>query len=228
MHFEGRRIRFDGKSKEIAGLFAIFAVLIVSGYLYLDIRLARFISEEVGDGFLLSRPISNIPDSLLLLVCVMTLVSWAGRLYLLRKPAWLRYADFLEYVGLALPMAFLFKAVLKDLFGRIDARAWLLHSGGLSFHWFHGGGAFSGFPSGHMAVFTVLMIGISRYFPRLRFLCFALLLALALALMITQYHFFSDIVAGVSVGVIVDLLVRWGLTLWRRLAGRRACMRATT
>jgi membrane-associated phospholipid phosphatase len=66
-----------------------------------------------------------------------------------------------------------------------------------------------------MAVFTVLMLGIGRYFPRLRSVCAGLLFALALALLVTQYHFFSDIVAGACLGLIVDLLTWRGLTYFR-------------
>lgn len=212
-------MRLDGKSREIAGIFAICAVLILSGCLYLDTRLARFVSEEVGARFLFSTPVSNIPDCLFSLVCAMTFLSWAARLYLRRKPALRRYAEFLEYLGSALPMAYILKSALKDVFGRTNTRVWLLHPGQLMFHWFQGGGNFSSFPSGHMAIFTVMTLGISRYFPRLRQPCTGLLLALALALMITGYHFLSDVAAGVSVGVIVDLLVYRGLSFLHPLAG---------
>jgi membrane-associated phospholipid phosphatase len=66
-----------------------------------------------------------------------------------------------------------------------------------------------------MAVFTVLMLGIGRYFPRLCPVCAGLLFVLALALIVTQYHFFSDIVAGAYLGVIVDLLTWRGLAYFR-------------
>jgi hypothetical protein len=41
--------------------------------------------------------------------------------------------------------------------------------------------------------------------------------------MITEYHFLSDIAAGLLVGVSLDLLVRAALPLLRRLTGLRAC-----
>lgn len=216
---EGYSMRLDGKSKELVGVFAICAVLIVSGCFYLDTRLARFISEVVGAGFLFSRPIANMPDCLFSLVCTLTCMSWAARLFLSLQPAWRRYAQFVEYLGSALPIAYVMKTALKDVFGRTNTRVWLLHPNLLAFHWFRGGADSAGFPSGHMAIFTVLMLGISRYFPRLGRPCAGLLLALALALMITQYHFLSDVAAGVSVGVIVDLLIRWGLSFLHRLEG---------
>jgi membrane-associated phospholipid phosphatase len=214
-------MRLDRKSKQTVGIFAICIVVIVSGHLYLDIWLARFLRAVVGDDFLCSSPIAKMPDILFSMVCSLTCMSWAARLYLSTKENGVSTREFLEYVGSALPVAFLFKTISKDLFGRANARLWLTHPGPLGFHWFHGGGSLSGFPSGHMAVFTVLMIGIGRYFPRWRTFCPWLLLALALALMITQYHFLSDIAAGVLLGVTVDLLACRGLTFLRFLAERK-------
>lgn len=213
----------DGKSKQTAGIFVICIALIVSGRLLLDVELARFIARQVGSAFLHSRRISTLPDFLLLLVSVMTLISWAARFYLCRKPGKRLNTDFLEYIGSALPLAYIFKTVLKELFGATNTRAWLLHPEQFGFHWFQGGGDLSGFPSGHMAVFTVLILGISGQFPRFRLPCFGLLTTLALALMITEYHFLSDIAAGFLVGAMVDLLVRKGLPFVYRLTGLSAC-----
>ncbi|MGA2939766.1 MAG: phosphatase PAP2 family protein [Syntrophobacteraceae bacterium] len=197
------------------GIFVVCAALIISGCLYLDIRLAEFVSEKVGFGFIFSERVSNLPDLLFVMVCIITVVSWTGRLYQAGKPAKGWILNFLEHMGLAVPFAFVLKELLKELFGRTNTRIWLLHPDRLGFHWFHGEGDFASFPSGHMAVFTVLMLGIGRYFPRLCPVCAGLLFVLALALIVTQYHFFSDIVAGAYLGVIVDLLTWRGLAYFR-------------
>jgi membrane-associated phospholipid phosphatase len=211
-YLQGYLMSFDMRWKETFGGLAVCAALIIFGCLYLDIRLAEFVSQRVGSGFLLSERVSNLPDLLFLLVCVITVLSWTGRLYMLRNPAKRWILNFLEYIGCAVPLAFILKHLLKELFGRTNTRVWLLHPDQFGFHWFQGGGEFSAFPSGHMTVFTVLMLGVSRYFPRLRPMCAGLLFVLALALITTQYHFFSDIVAGVWLGLIVDLFT------WRGLA----------
>ena len=195
--------------------FVVCAALMICGILYLDVRLAEFVSEKAGVDFLLSEGVSNLPDLLLILVCAITVVSWTVRLYLARKWPKSRILNFLELIGLSVPFTYVLKDLLKDLFGRTNTRIWLLHPDLLGFHWFQGGGDFASFPSGHMAVFTVLMLGIGRYFPRLCPVCAGLLFVLALALIVTQYHFFSDIVAGAYLGVIVDLLT------WRGLANLR-------
>lgn len=218
---EGYSMRLDGKSKELVGVFAICTVLMVSGLFSFDTRLARFISEQIGAAFLFSKPVSSMPDLMLPLVCIITGTSWAALLYMKRKSVQGRLAGFFEYMGSALPLAYLLKTALKDIFGRTNTRFWLLHPHQLAFHWFQGGGNYSSFPSGHMVIFTVMMLGISRNFPRLRLVCAGALLALALALLITQYHFLSDIAAGISVGILADLLARAGLSMWHRLVATR-------
>jgi membrane-associated phospholipid phosphatase len=206
-------VSLDMSWKKEVGSFAVCAALIIFGCLYLDARLAEFVSEKVGSDFLLSERVSNMPDLLFLLVCVTTVVSWTGFLYLSRKPSKSYYSKFFEFTGCAVPLAFILKHFLKVLFGRTNTRVWLLHPDQFGFHWFHGGGDFSSFPSGHMAVLTALMLGVSRYFPRLGPVCAGTLFILALALIVTQYHFFSDIAAGVCLGLIVDSITRRGLSL---------------
>jgi membrane-associated phospholipid phosphatase len=206
---------FDMRWKNIFSSFLVFTALIVSGCLYLDIRLAEFVSQKVGFDFLFSGIVSNAPDLLFILVCLITVVSWTGRFCLAGKPGKGRIVNFLENIGLAVPVAFVLKDLLKELFGRTNTRIWLLHPDLFGFHWFHGGGDFASFPSGHMAVFTVLLLGIGRCLPWLRPVCAGLLFVLALVLIVTQYHFFSDIVAGACLGVIVDLLTWRGLAYFR-------------
>ena len=197
--------------KNILGCSVISAALIIFGYFYLDASLAQFVSEKVCSGFLLSGQVSDMPDLLLSLAIVITVVSWTGRLYLAVKHINGPILNFLEHIGFAVPAAFIFKHFLKQLFGRMNVRIWLLHPDRFSFHWFQGGGDFTSFPSGHMAVFTVLMLGIGRYLPRLRPACAAVLFVLAAALIVTEYHFFSDIVAGVYLGLIIDFMTLRGM-----------------
>ncbi len=200
--------------------FVVFATLIMSGCLYLDLWIMGFVSEIVGGRFIFSETISNLPDLLFSIVCIITVVSWTGRLWLARKPAKARLVHFQEHIGLTVPLTYVIKNLLKELFGRTNTRICVLYPDRFGFHWCNGGGDCASFPSGHMAVFTVLMLGIGRYFPRLRPVCAGLLIVLALALLVTQYHFFSDIVAGTGLGVIVDSLAWEGLAIFRRWKDR--------
>jgi membrane-associated phospholipid phosphatase len=207
---------FDMRWKNILTGFVIFAALIIFGLLYLDLRLAQFVLDKVGCRFLFSETVSGLPDLLFSIVCIITVVSWTERLWLARKPAKSRLVHFLEHIGLTVPLAYVLKDLLKGLFGRTNTRIYLLYPERFGFHWCHGGGDCASFPSGHMAVITVLMLGIGRYFPRLRLMCAGLLFVLASALLVTEYHFFSDIVAGTCLGVIIDLLTWRGLAIFHR------------
>ena len=101
-----------------------------------------------------------------------------------------------------IPAAYLIKTVLQYAFGRTNLRMWLRVGGPVEFRWFDptGGG---GFPSGHMIVFTALLSVIWLCFPRFRSLAVVLCSALAAALILTSYHFVSDIIAGGYCGILV-------------------------
>ena len=59
-----------------------------------------------------------------------------------------------------------------------------------------------------MAVFTVLALAVWHFFPRYRFVSVSVLLLLAVTLIVTSYHFLSDILAGVLLGFLTDAVVR--------------------
>jgi membrane-associated phospholipid phosphatase len=104
----------------------------------------------------------------------------------------------------AVPAAYVVKSFLKYVFGRTTTRYWLLKPDLYGFHWFHGGGFYAGFPSGHMAVFTALTASLWRLYPHYRAICAIFLLILAFPLIETNYHFLSDVIAGAYLGVIVE------------------------
>jgi membrane-associated phospholipid phosphatase len=105
--------------------------------------------------------------------------------------------------GTAMPVAFVVKQMLKYLFGRMNTRAWLENPGDLSFHWFHGGEQYSSFPSGHMAVFAALAAACWFFIPKYRVVCLAVMIALGFAMIATDYHFLSDVIAGGYLGLMV-------------------------
>jgi membrane-associated phospholipid phosphatase len=201
--------------KYILGGFLACTALVALGHIYLDVRLATFVVEKFNEGSLNPRVLSDLPDHLFLFVCAVCLVSWSGRLCAPRSVN-SRALNSLELIGWTVPLAFILKHLLKPLFGQLETRFWLLHPDQYGFHWLQGGENFSGFPSGHMAVFTALMLGTGRYFPFLRPAWAWLLFLLALALVVTQYHFFSDIVAGVYLGILVDSFACRSLSFFHR------------
>lgn len=147
---------------------------------------------------------SSLPDALSLLVTCVTLGSYA--LYRYRVSHRGLDAPTIMYKVLAAtaPVSFFAKSFLKYAFGRINTREWLLAPQEYGFHWFSWDGRFSGFPSGHMLVITALVAVVWRFHPRCRPLCLALLVLLALALVATNYHFLSDVLAGAYAGLLVE------------------------
>jgi len=110
-------------------------------------------------------------------------------------------------VAISVVFAYFAKANLQYLFGRYVPRYWGKH--GLlfvrnphlyGFHWFRSGC----FPSGHMSVFTALLVSIMLFYPKLRYLAIALISILGVLLVAVNYHFVSDVIAGTYLGAVIS------------------------
>lgn len=150
---------------------------------------------------------SSIPDLLFLTVLLTTAAAYSIYRYRLSRGHVDPTTLSCRMLALAGPFSFLAKSALKQLFGRINTREWLQFPNQYGFHWLQGGGNFSGFPSGHMAVFTALAAVMWRHHPRYRGWYLAILLLLALALILTNYHFLSDLIAGAYLGLLVEICI---------------------
>jgi membrane-associated phospholipid phosphatase len=152
----------------------------------------------------LAKPSNEIPDFLAPLTLVITVLSWSGYFLRRRRGVFDHHTLFFKVVGTAVPLAFLGKSVTKFIFGRVNTRVWVADPSLVdSFHWFAGGGMFNGFPSGHMAVLVPLVVALWQFYPVYRPLYGAALTGLAAALVLTSYHFVSDVIAGGYLGLLV-------------------------
>lgn len=159
----------------------------------------------------------DLPDLLLLAVLAATFFLWVAYLGRIRRGIDDTRTGFFRLAACTVPLAFVLKSLLKHLFGRMNTRFWLLHQTEHDFRWFQGGDNFSGFPSGHMAVFTAFIVSAWLYYPRFRLVYVGLLLMLGGALIATDYHFLSDVIAGAWLGLLVNFCVaRYVRTLARR------------
>ena len=192
-----------GKIRLSAGGFLLAAILVVFSSEFLDARIALGFDRLLRSGPLLSRYTSRIPDLLLPAVLVLSGAMWAMYLRRVRRGSRDEKTRFFLLSGTAMPVAYVTKLMLKFLFGRMNTRAWLENPVDLSFHWFHGGGEYSSFPSGHMAVFTTLAVACWLFFPKYRVACLAVIVGLGIALIATDYHFLSDVIAGGYLGLVV-------------------------
>ena len=162
----------------------------------------------LNSGELLQRSTSDIPDVLFLLVCIGSGLLLGNYFILSYKGVNSENKQFSLLAGIAIPLAFFLKWVFKVVFGRTNTRVWLANRTSDDFHWFHGGGEYGGFPSGHMMVFSAFFAAIWLFYPRYRFISLGLALILALALIITDYHFLSDVIAGAYLGLLATCITR--------------------
>lgn len=201
--------------KKIITSFLLVILLIICSYYFLDARVALFVSKAWMSNAHLAIYSANIPDFLFTIVCIITGTAWIANCYLAHKGIHNTHARFFLLVAVTVPLAFFLESTLKYVVGRIDTRFWLHHPNIKEFRWFHGVGHYNGFPSGHMAVFTVLVTALGGFYPRYRSAFFGFLSFLALALIATDYHFLSDVIGGAYLGWIVHFYTLQSLTLLR-------------
>lgn len=171
---------------------------------WIDHPLSRWIAQALQAWSIYDRA-THVPDQLLLLVGLITGLSWLAYLLWRSDQAHRLHARLGRLVGTTLPLAFALKSGLKGVFGRTETHAWLAGVPD-GFHWFAGVAGTVGFPSGHMLVLSPLFMACWQCWPRYRVVCGAAWLGLAGALMITEYHFLSDVLAGTSIGILVHVL----------------------
>lgn len=192
----------------MAGCFPFVTLAVLISVYFLDTRIALGVKELLKSGLFLRKNPVDVPDILSLLV-------WSGSGLLLGNSFILRKngisnenSRFSLLAGYAIPFAFFLKWIFKFVFGRTNTRVWLQNQAPDGFHWFHGANVYSGFPSGHMAVFTAFFTAIWLFYPRYRSVCIGLTLLLSIALIATGYHFLSDIIAGAYLGVLATCATR--------------------
>ena len=120
-----------------------------------------------------------------------------------------RWGGILLAACLATVAAIVLKDQLKFAFGRTWPETWInnnpswIGSGSFGFQPFHGGQGWASFPSGHMTVITAPMAVLWRMLPRWRRLWGALAALVAIGLLGADYHWVSDVVAGLHLGAAV-------------------------
>jgi membrane-associated phospholipid phosphatase len=209
------RIR-DLNPKIIAWCFPAVILSALVSWRFLDTWIALRVMELLKFSSLSLSSIVDIPDALFQIVFIGSGLLWIIYLILRRRGIDNQLSRFTQLAGSVLPLTYLLKWFFKYVFGRINTRVWLANQVSDEFHWFHGGGDYSGFPSGHMAVFSAFFAAAWFFYPRCRSISIGILLILAVALVATNYHFLSDVIAGAYLGLIVTCLTRICIRkIWR-------------
>lgn len=182
------------------------SVLTAVSVVWIDRPLARAVADWLPPG---RRVPGNVPDLLAPFVAVVSgtmLAIWfwtwvSGR-------AGSRLGRLAPLLTVGLPLAFGLKALTKWIYGRTEARMFLSTYHSCDFcHWFDGYGPYTGFPSGHMLVLTTFLVLVGAIYPKLRYYFVIVLVALALALILTSYHFLGDVLGGWLFGYLLALVV---------------------
>lgn len=199
--------------KFIAIGLVVAALLTVLSYIFIDQRVALWVQRYIFSISLLRKYVSDIPDLLLLFVLTVAGTCWVLYLFFAARHRYDRHRGFALLCGLGLPLAFLVKMILQYVFGRYPPRYWLIQPGVAGLHWFQSWTIPHAFPSGHMTVITAFAVMLYYFYPRHRAVYLTALVGLALALIMTNYHFVSDVIAGSYVGLFtayaVDAVLRW-------------------
>ncbi len=192
----------------LAGTLLASAAIVYAGIVFLDRRIALSVRHLMHLNPLFSDVTKDIPDLLLQLVCVASVGMWGAYYYLVRRKGRNIHTQFLKLAATSVPFAYLLKSLLQSFFGRINTRVWLQNSSSADIPWFTGLENNGGFPSGHMTVFTAFFMAVWFYYPAYRSISALALSMLAIALILTNYHFMSDVIAGFYVGLLVTLVTR--------------------
>ena len=182
---------------------AITIVGVIASYLWLDQPIAFFVHRNVTDKtiFVLLQRVS-----IAFLLLSLLVLAWCGLWALMDRPF-----SRVQSVGFACSLSFIatnfINNQLKYAFGRTWPDTWiennpsLIRNGVFGFNPFHGGPGFASFPSGHVAavcaVITVLWWSYTSWRP----IYLACVAAVAIGLVGANYHFLSDILSAIFVGV---------------------------
>lgn len=171
---------------------------------FIDVPVALFVKNYLYANPRWSKLTSNLPDLLLMVVLITTLVGFSIYLIRVKKGIYDELTDFAKIVTWAGPVSFVVKHFLKFVFGRYNTRRWVEDPSLYGFYWFQRRPGCDGFPSGHMVVLVTLLAALWRFYPRSRPFCLITGSLLAIALVTTNYHYVSDVIAGTFIGVLVE------------------------
>jgi membrane-associated phospholipid phosphatase len=173
---------------------------------WLDKQIAYWVHNTFGQIWVLAK-FTETPSFFGLLATVVFIVFLVRRITL-RPLAKLDVVLILSDISILLTRMIVLS--LKFIFGRTWPQYHdpsLIPDGVYGFHFFHDGLAFGSFPSGHMASICALFAVIWICYPRFRGIYAACVIAVAGALIIGNYHFLSDVIAGAFVGASIAVLI---------------------
>ncbi|MBX9598189.1 MAG: phosphatase PAP2 family protein [Burkholderiales bacterium] len=182
--------------------------------LFIDRDLALLVHNSGLDSNLWLRKLTEgLPVLLLVMLVIVALFTklQSGKLSALLLSAYV-------YLGLKLMMEI--KTGLKTIFGRYWTKTWinhnlsLIHDGIYGFNWWHGFGNQGSFPSGHSTYTAFCCLWLYLLLPRYKAVWLILLIIMPLGLIVLDYHYLGDCLAGVALGLSFAVL---SASIWYKL-----------
>ena len=208
------------------GLAALLlcAVLVLLCALFVDRPVAYSVHDQRFADHLILKWLTYPPDILQACVPVVLAALLVRRV---RGPLrrWERVA---LAACLGLILAEQCKIILAYAFGRYWPETWindnpsLIRQGAYGFHPFRIGAAYASFPSGHTARTLAVASVIWTAYPRWRWACILMSLAVASGLVLMDYHFVGDVIAGGFVGAIAGTSMILCIDTWKE----KSCMQS--
>ena len=201
------------------GISLMLLVLALSllAIFYIDAPTALWINANLLSYAPFRAYTHNLPSHLFWVVLIGSTFSFSFYFYLRWLGEHSPRRDFFLLLGIVLPVAFVVKHLLKLGFGRVSVRLWVSNPDAHQMQWFQIGKRwYDAFPSGHMVVFMTVFMALWQFYPRWRNVYFMGALLLAFALVGTNYHYVSDVIAGTYIGMLVYWVTRWAVLRERK------------
>jgi len=187
---------------------AITAVVSIVCYFWLDQPIALFLHRNVADKTVFVW-LQRLPVTFPLLSSL--ILAWCG-LWTLMDRSFSRVQSVALTCSISFISTSLINSQLKYAFGRTWPNTWiennasLIQNGVFGFNPFHGGPGFASFPSGHAAAICSVMTVLWWSYPSWRLIYVACVAVVTVGLIGANYHFLSDILSGMFVGISVGYI----------------------
>jgi len=185
----------------------VCAALVVLCYFFVDRPVAFYVHDQRLANYPILKDLTYQPPILQAWTPVVLVALMVRRAFGQLR----RWERLLVAACVAMVLADQFRDTISYAFGRYWPETWidnnpsLIGDGAYGFHPFHGGSAYSSFPSGHTARTLAIAAVFWIAYPRWRWACVLASLAVAAGLIGMDYHFVGDVIAGGFVGCIVGV-----------------------
>jgi hypothetical protein len=197
--------RFNSLLRRSLAAVVLTALAVAVCYFFVDRPIAYFVHRHNLDRFASARWLTE-PPPMFQLWSPLALAALAARRGI---GPWRPWQLALWLACLALIVADQARESLGDICGRYWPETWhndnpsLINAGAYGFHPWQAGDDIGSFPSGHAARIAAFAGVFWLAYPRSRWLGALIAVPMLLSLIVMNYHFVGDVVAGSALGAIV-------------------------